>query len=107
MVDLTQGVQGMLPNISTSGLLKGLLITLVVILVLGFLGYYLWYRMKKKIKEVIVTPKKKFELGSQTTKEMLDTFLGDGSKKVNTLYEETRSFIKSFGLNKNEVLNTQ
>ena len=48
MVDTSQGLTGMLPKVSTAGILNGILITIVVILVLGLIAFIFWKRYKKK-----------------------------------------------------------
>lgn len=49
MVDLTNGIQGMLPKVSTAGFLNTVLIIIVSVLVLGALGFWIWkIRQNKK-----------------------------------------------------------
>jgi hypothetical protein len=48
MVELGEGLGGMMPNISTTGILNGLMWFLIGALILGTLGFITWYIVKKK-----------------------------------------------------------
>jgi uncharacterized membrane protein len=48
MVDLTNGVTGMLPKVSTQGLISGVMWFLIGTLIVGVLAFVIWYNIKKK-----------------------------------------------------------
>ena len=55
MVDITQGLSGMIPKVSVTQILNWVMIGLVVIIAVAIIGYTIWYLMKrKKYSEFIV-----------------------------------------------------
>jgi hypothetical protein len=52
MVDLTNGITGMLPKVSSASLINGLMIFCIGLIILGILGYIaVWFFRKRKYKE--------------------------------------------------------
>jgi hypothetical protein len=52
MADLQNGITGMLPEVSTTGILNGIMIFAIVVIVLALIGYaIIWYVKKRKYKE--------------------------------------------------------
>lgn len=71
MVDLANGVQGVVPNVSAAGVLNGIMIFCAVVIVIGLIGWLgIWYFKKRKYNEYKVVIWEKDSTGN--THELYD-----------------------------------